>query len=221
MTASENNEIFTTDLVQLTVGRTSFSVKSEASALLNAIATKIYILECMKFVGPVTVLKFMNSKGELNPNKLVAHANRERKKGVVGVPYARSKYFIERNTFAESMAGDQEVKDLFQQSVADKRKRDEAAGFKPENVLVQSYRAGIGNLGWVNCDRLTRMSFTKRVFFGAASGIIGERVIIVIHKLRSVLQPEYFEKQFSTKMALGEKSTAEHIAPDGEKVLLS
>lgn len=221
MTASQNNEIYTTDLEQLTVGRTSFSVKSEASELLKAIATKIYILECMKFVGPVTVLKFMDAKGKLNAKKMVAYVNRERKKGVVGVPYARSNYLIERNLLAASISGDQEVKDLFQQAVAEKRKRDEAAGYKPESALVQSYQAGIGNLGWVNCDRLTKMKFTKRVFFGAASGIIGERVIIVIHQLRSVLQPEYFERKFSTKMALNEKSTAVHIAPDGDKVMLS
>jgi hypothetical protein len=218
-TASANDEIFTTNLQQITAARTSFRAVMEASQLLYDIANKIYIMECMNFVGPNNARKYINSNGDLNSPKLIHFINYQRKLGVKGVPYPRSSSFIERNLFAESMTKDVDVQKAFEASVAEKRERDEAVGY--DSQMKQSYKAGVINLGWVNCDRLSKVRFTKNISFAAASGIIGERIIVVIHKLKSILQPTYEKKKYSANMALSEKSTAVNIAPMDGKVMLS
>lgn len=130
------------------------------------------------------------------------------------------KFSLHHNQLCDDMLNDQEVQDMIEAAVDKKLAEDTKNGIVSQGGLDRYFRAGVSNLGWINCDRFPA-ELKKVVTSLAVLGVAGERVMVFVKKLKSLLNVGINKENGYVSLPEMEEAKAIHITAINGKPQLS
>ncbi|PCJ64584.1 MAG: hypothetical protein COA58_12665 [Bacteroidetes bacterium] len=119
-------------------------------------------------------------------------------------------YSLQNNKLAHEMMQDKEVKEMINLAISKKFETDAANGISTQGAVDNFYSAGVKKLGWINCDRFSKIKFKVAAKF-AVAGVVGERVMVYIKKFKSLMSTSSVGEERQVKIPVREKAKVIHI----------
>ncbi|MFY0644144.1 MAG: OmpA family protein [Bacteroidia bacterium] len=141
-----------------------------------------YFLSYYKFLAqfdPEYINKYFVYKGQLRVHRM-------RKKGFS--VYNQQQFFAlnNQNVKLDAMLTGTEVPSIIAEAVSQKMEVDRASGITALSEFDQAYNASTSQLGWINCDRFSKIRRNRMINVSMMSAI-GARMMIYVKRFRSLM----------------------------------
>ncbi|MEY2923884.1 MAG: hypothetical protein RLZZ337_424, partial [Bacteroidota bacterium] len=210
---SRNGTLTTTDPIAYIRRYAQFQIKDEDLTKMKYVLNQIRYYELLSSFDVKFIEDNFVEKGRIRISKMKKFWNKHRDYQVYKL------YNLYSNDLVTAILENEGLVEKMDDAVRVKINQDKLDGITPQETLENYYSASFNQLGWMNCDRYSKIR-NKVVTKFAVAGVIGERVFVFIKKFRSILTPNFGPDGFSVAIPPREKAKAISIlAVDGKPQL--
>ena len=176
---ARNNKLKSTKPEETLKHYATIAMQDELHLELRRLSYYINYYTFLTQFDPEYIRKYFLYKGELKVHRM-------KKKGFRSYDYRQFLTSCGQNEKFNAMFNNPEVPALIAVAVSQKKEADRASGITARSEFEEAYNTSTSQLGWINCDRFSRVKRNRMINVSMMSAI-GARMMIYVKRFRSLM----------------------------------